>query len=124
MSNEDIPLSFKKKMIEMQKRMFIKRLMEEAKAKSKERSPREIVLNALEDERAKEILELAEEQFPEATEYAISVIARVILSGKLKSIDAYLLYELLHALGVPVRIPTRIKFVKKGKEVDLKEYLE
>jgi len=120
--SEDVPLSLRKKLIEMQKRMLLRRSVE--KKVEAGRSPLEIVTSVLENEKAREVLEYAKMQYPEATEYALLVLAKLIESGRIKSLDGYLLYNLLHALGIPVRLPSKIKFVKKGREVDISEYLK
>ena len=89
------------------------------------KSPKDIVLEHVVDERARELLRQAEEQYPEATNYAISVVAELIKQGVIKEIDGELMLALLNRLGVPVRPEVRIRFVKRGgKEVSLKEYLE
>ncbi len=98
-----------------------------AKKKEEEKqpkSPKDIVLEKIVDDRALEILKLAEEQYPEATNYAISVIAELVKQGVITEIDGETMLVLLNRLGVPVRPEIRIRFVKRGgKEVSLKEYL-
>ena len=122
MSDEGIPLSMRKKLLECMRRKLLEKAREETLPKPK--SPKEIVYNALEDEKAKEILELAKEQYPEAYDYIIEVLAKLIEKGIITSLDGYTLYNILLQLGVNVRLPIRIKFVKKGKTVDIKEYLK
>jgi len=95
------------------------------KEEYKPQSPREIVMNALSDERGKEILEKATRLYPKATEYALSIIAKLIEQNVIKSLDAVTLLALLNKLGVPVKPDIKIKFVKRGgREVSFKEYIE
>ena len=119
---EELPPSLRKKLLEKAMKMIIDK--SRAKQEYVPPSPREMVLNVLADERARELLERAEREYPEATRYAISVIARLIQAGYVRELDAETLLILLNNLGVPIRPEIRIKFVKKGKEVSLKEYLE
>ncbi len=119
---EDLPLSFRKKMIELQKKMLLKSASREVKREK--RDPREIVLSILEDDRAREILELAEAQYPVETKIVIHRIAQLVEKGKIDRLDAYTLYSIFSYLGIPVRVPTRITFVKKGRKLSLKEVLE
>ena len=120
---EDLPLSLRKKLVEMQRRMLAES-SRKAEDREKPKSPMEIVKSLLEDEKAREVLEHAMAQYPEATEYAVGVIAELARRGRITSLDGYLLYRLLLALGIPVRLPSKIKFVRKGREVDVREYLE
>ncbi len=121
--SEELPLSLQKKLLE---KMMKAAAMKEAAATqpSRPQTPWEIVKSALSDERAKELLEQAREEYPEAAEYAVSVIAQLVQRGALKEIDGATLLTLLRRLGVPIRPRIRIRFVKDGKEVSMKEYLE
>ncbi len=122
MSLDELPPSLRKKLLE--------KAMKLALSKSKEEqmplppSPKQLVMNVLVDDRGRELLERAEREYPEATRYAIAVIARLIQAGYIRELDAQTLLLLLNNLGVPIKPEIRIKFVKKGKEVSLKEYLE
>jgi len=120
--SEDLPLSLKMKLYSK----YLKMLKEkEERGREEVKSPKDIVLEHIVDERAHELLRQSEEQYPEATNYAISVIAELIKQGVIKEIDGELMLALLNRLGVPVRPEVRIRFVKRGgREVSLKEYLE
>ncbi len=120
--SEDLPLSLRMKLYSK----YLKMLKEkEEHDRGEVKSPKDIVLEHVVDERARELLRQAEEQYPEATNYAISVVAELIKQGVIKEIDGELMLALLNRLGVPVRPEVRIRFVKRGgREVSLKEYLE
>ncbi len=116
---EELPPSLRMKLYAKYLKMAKKREEEE-----KTKSPKDIVLEKIVDNRALEILKLAEEQYPEATNYAISVIAELVKRGVINEIDGETMLVLLNRLGVPVRPEIKIRFVKRGgKEVSLKEYL-
>lgn len=119
---EELPPSIKMKLYSKYLKML---KAKEAKVEEKTRSPKEIVLEAIIDSRARELLEQAEKLYPEATSYAVSVIAELIRQGVIKEINGELMLALLNRLGVPIKPELRIRFVKRGgKEVSLKEYLE
>jgi len=115
--SEDIDLEILKlkKMAKMRRALSN---LSEAKA-SGEKDYRSILLNNL-TERAKEILKCAEEQYPVETKKIVEVLAKAIESGSIKDvIDEYSFYELLTNLGLNVRIPTRIYYVRKGEKKSL-----
>lgn len=115
--SEDIDLEILKlkKMAKMRRTLSN---LSEAKA-SGEKDYRSILLNNL-TERAKEILKYAEEQYPVETKKVVEVLAKAIESGSIKDvIDEYSFYELLINLGLNVRIPTRIYYVRKGEKKSL-----
>lgn len=124
MGGEDLPLSLRKKLIELQKKAVVEKAYQSRESVGEVKSPIEIVYSVLEDSKAREVLEHAKSQYPEAIDYIVQIIAELVKKGKIKSLDGVSLYNLLHALGVRVRLPTKIKFVKKGREVDIKEYFE
>ncbi|RLG87263.1 MAG: hypothetical protein DRO15_05150 [Thermoprotei archaeon] len=120
--SEELPLSLRQKLLKEMLRAYSSKL---SKKEQKPQSPRDIVMSMLSDERGREILEKATRLYPEATEYALSIIAKLIEQGVIKSLDAITLLTLLNRLGVPVKPDIKIKFVKRGgREVSFKEYVE
>ena len=119
-SDMELPLSFRKKLLELQKKMLAKKML----SHRSEPDPKSIVLKALEDERAKEVLEIAEAQYPEVTRAVIRGLAKLIVRGEIESIDAYTLYNIFLQLGLPLRLPIRIKFVKRGRELSIRDVLK
>lgn len=86
---------------------------------SEKRDYRSILMDKL-TERAKEILRCAEAQYPEETKRIIEVLGKAIDSGYIKDyIDEYSLYDLFLSLGLNVRIPTGIYYVRKGEKKSL-----
>lgn len=116
MSEEDIDLEILKlkKMAKMRKSITH---LDEAYTSMKDY--KSILFNKL-TERAKEILKYAEDQYPEETKRIIEVLAKAIDSGVISDyIDEYSLYDLFISLGLNVRIPTKIYYVRKGEKKSL-----
>jgi len=81
------------------------------------------LLNSLLSEKAKEVLKVAEQQFPRETKRIVDVLARLVKEGKIKSIiTGYSLYQLFLDLGLKIRMPTKIYYEEKGKRKPLSEY--
>jgi len=92
--------------------------------KDEQIEPEKLVWSLLSDEKAVELMRKAKTLYPGKYEYAIRVLAYLIQRGQLKELDGYTTLVLLNRLGIPVKPDLRIRFVKHGKEVDMKEYLE
>ncbi|ABN69399.1 hypothetical protein Smar_0286 [Staphylothermus marinus F1] len=120
---EDLPDHLKMKL--MKKIMSkVMRSSEEKKQIEKEKTdPEKIVWEKLSDERARELMSKAKVLYPDKYPLVIQVFYALIQQGKINEFDGYTTLLLLHRLGVPVKPDLRIRFVKHGKEVDMKEYL-
>ncbi len=100
-----------KKMLEMKRRMLGKR----------EKSDREILLEHLTD-RGEEVLRAAEEQYPKEMSLIIPKFADLIRSGEVKGmITGSDLLAILRAVGLNVKLDTRIVIEKDGKYISLAE---
>jgi DNA-binding TFAR19-related protein (PDSD5 family) len=100
-----------KKMLEMKRRMLEKR----------EKSDREILLEHLTD-RGEEVLRAAEEQYPKVMSMIIPKFADLIRSGEVKGmITGSDLLAILRAIGLNVKLDTRIVIEKDGKYISLAE---
>ncbi len=117
---EDLPPEIRLKLLRMQKKLLSER--KETKEERK-KDPRDIVLEVLADDKAKEVLKAAEEQYPHVIDNIITALAEYIVKNNVKSIDAYELYEIFLTLGLHVKLPLKIKVVKGGKEISFEEYL-
>ncbi len=122
--SEELPPSLRRKLLKEAFRMYMSHTTRSKEQKVHPMSPKELILSKLTDDRGREILEKAESLYPEATEYALAIIAKMIEQGMIKELDAETLLALLNRLGVPVKPDIRIKFVKHGREVSFKEYVE
>lgn len=104
-----------KKLREMKKKM-----MREGK---KQKSDREVLLDRL-IERGDEVLYAAEAQYPKEMALLVRKFAELIRSGAVPGmISGGDLYALLRAVGLRVRMDTKIMFEEHGKLVSLSERL-
>jgi len=107
---------------------ILKKWMSEAKHTTtnsqQQADPEKLVWSKLSDDRAVELLSKVKELYPEAYPTVIRVFYELLSRGLVSELDGYTVYSVLQKLGIPVKPEVRIKFVKHGKEVSMKEYLE
>ncbi len=118
---EELPEELRRKLLRKWMSSVAKKPVEEKAAEK--RDPEKIVWSALSDDRARELFRKARMLYPERYRAVIPALARAIEQGMIREIDGYTALVLLHRLGMPVRPDLRIRFVKRGKEVDFKEYM-
>lgn len=119
MSEEDVELELIKmrKLVKLQ-RSLLKRMKTREEAKH---SPEEILSKWL-DDKAKEVLRYAREQFPSVTDHVVRVLAKLVEEGKVReSISGYDIYRLFIDLGYRIHLPLRIYYEKKGERKPLSE---
>lgn len=119
--SEELPEYLKAKLLRKIMKEAVKKQHEEKKQTI---DPEKIVWEKLVDEKAIELMKKAKALYPELYRYAVRVFYQLIMSGAVKEFDGYTTLVLLNRLGIPVKPDLRIRFVKHGKEVDLKEYLD
>ena len=130
MSEEDKELEKlkEKRLAEMQKNISLKQKQEKLLATNKNKqkntpSPRNTLVSKL-GYRGLEVLENAESQFPKQTRIVIEKLAELISSGELdEQIDGGKLLVLFRAVGLNVRVETKINVEQEGKFVSLSEKL-
>ena len=130
MSEEDKDLERlkAKRMAEMRDNISSQRHQEKITSSQKEQkdkktSPREIVVKRL-GYRGMEVLQNAEYQFPKETEIIILKLSELISSGDIKEVlDGGNLLSLFRAVGLNVRMKTKINVEKDGKFVSLSDKL-
>ena len=130
MSEEDKDLERlkAKRLAEMRDNISSQRHQEKITASKKEQqdkksSPREIVVKRL-GYRGMEVLQNAEYQFPKETEIIVLKLSELISSGDIKEVlDGGNLLALFRAVGVNVRMKTKINVEKDGKFVSLSDKL-
>ena len=89
----------------------------------KKPSPREIVIKRL-GYRGIEVLQNAEYQFPKETEIIILKLSELISSGDIKEVlDGGNLLALFRAVGINIRMKTKINVEKDGKFVSISDKL-
>ena len=130
MSEEDKDLERlkAKRLAEMRDNISSQRHQEKIASSHKEQqdkkpSPREIIVKRL-GYRGMEVLQNAEYQFPKETEIIILKLSELISSGDIKEVlDGGNLLSLFRAVGLNVRMKTKINVEKDGKFVSLSDKL-
>ena len=130
MSDEDKDLERlkEKRLAEMRNNISSQRHQEKITASQKEQqdkkpSPREIIVKRL-GYRGMEVLQNAEYQFPRETQIIVLKLSELISSGEIKeTLDGGNLLALFRAVGLNVRMKTKINVVKDGKFVSLSDKL-
>jgi len=130
MSDEDKDLERlkEKRLAEMRNNISSQRHQEKITASQKEQqdkkpSPREIIVKRL-GHRGMEVLQNAEYQFPRETQIIVLKLSELILSGEIKeTLDGGNLLALFRAVGLNVRMKTKINVEKDGKFVSLSDKL-
>ena len=130
MSEEDKDLERlqAKRLAEMQKNISSKREQEKITTSQKEQkdkklSPRDIVVKRL-GYRGLEVLQNAEYQFPKETQIIVLKLSELISSGDITEVlDGGNLLGLFRAVGINVRMKTKINVEKDGKFVSLSDKL-
>ncbi|MEM1643076.1 MAG: hypothetical protein QW369_04060 [Desulfurococcaceae archaeon] len=116
--SEELPEELKLRVM----RKMIRRAMEERSAEAFNDIEKE-VWNKLADERAREFMEKAKALYSRYYEVAVKVFYELLKKGLVKEFDGYTTLLLLNKLGIPVKPEMKLKFVKRGREVDLKNYI-
>ena len=130
MSEEDKDLERlkAKRLAEMRNNISSQREQKKINASQKEQqdkksSPREIVVKRL-GYRGIEVLQNAEYQFPKETEIIILKLSELISSGDIKEVlDGGNLLALFRAVGINIRMKTKINVEKNGKFVSISDKL-
>ena len=130
MSKEDKDLERlkAKRLAEMRDNLSSQRNQEKIIASQKEQqdkkpSPREIVVKRL-GYRGIEVLQNAEYQFPKETEIIILKLSELISSGDIKEVlDGGNLLALFRAVGINIRMKTKINVENDGKFVSISDKL-
>ena len=126
--DKDLERLKEKRLAEMRSNISSQREQEKIMASQKEQidkkpSSREIVVKRL-GYRGMEVLQNAEYQFPKETEIIVSKLSELILSGDIKEVlDGGNLLALFRAVGLNVRMKTKINVEKDGKFVSLSDKL-
>ena len=117
-----------KRLEEMRKNLSFQRKQSKIAASEKEQkgikpSPREIVIKQL-GYRGLEVLQNAEYQFPKETQIIVLKLSELISSGEIKEVlDGGNLLALFRAIGINIRMKTKINVEKDGKFVSISDKL-
>ncbi len=128
MSNEDSELERlkAKRLAEMQKNIVSRQDSEKTEEQTPEKSsenPRDVLVKVL-GFRGMEVLQNAESQFPNETKMIVHKLYELIKSGELNEIlDGGKLLALFRAVGLNIRMETKINVEQDGKFVSLTDKL-
>ncbi len=126
--DEDLEKLKAKRLEEMQRNISLQQKQKEQISKlneeqQKKLSPREIVVKTF-GYRGLEVLENAEYQFPNETKLLIEKLAELITLGEInETLDGGKLLTLFRAIGISVRMDTKISVEHDGKFVSLSDKL-
>jgi len=119
MAEIDLEFIKRRKLLELQRRLLAKKI----EAPPEKIDYHSIVRSRLVG-RGEEVLAAAERQFPIETPKIVRALAEAIKSKKLEEpIEGGALYELFLALGMRIRLETKIVYEKKGEEKSISEVL-
>ena len=126
MSNDDSELERlkAKRLAEMQRNIQNSQTQNQPEPNSTPtKNSRDVVLERL-GFRGLEVLQNAENQFPNETKMIIQKLSELILSGEInETLDGGKLLSLFRAVGISVRMETKINVEKDGKFVSLTDKL-
>ena len=117
-----------KRLAEMRKNLSSQQEQEKIAASQKEQkdkkpSPRDIVVKRL-GYRGLEVLQNAEYQFPKETQIIVLKLSELISSGEITEVlDGGNLLALFRAIGINIRMKTKINVEKDGKFVSISDKL-
>jgi hypothetical protein len=86
--------------------------------------PEKTVYSKLSDDRALELVEKAKQLYPSEYQIVVKVLYELVKRGVVEKLDCLTVLAVLERLGLDVKPDLRIRFVKRGKEVGLDEYVE
>ncbi len=121
---EELPEELKLKVMKKLMKKVAEESMKQSQQQNQVFDPEKLVWSKVSDDKAAELLKKTKNLYPEAYQDVIRVLAYLIQSGSISELDGYTMYAILQRLGIPVKPDLRIRFVKHGKEVDFKEYVE
>jgi DNA-binding TFAR19-related protein (PDSD5 family) len=102
-------------MLELQRKMLMKKEEKEAPPKPEEPSHREILGRYFEG-RAWEVYDTAWAQFPQVMPQVEEALVEAFKSGKVRErVDGEGLYQFLREVGLPVRLNTTIRYKEHGE---------
>jgi len=115
-------LLMRKKLLELRKRMLLAKLKE--MEKEKRPNPYEVFLANL-TKSGREVFDRALAQYGDLAKRVGEGLGRLILLGRLKGpLTGELVYGIFLELGLPIRMPTRIVYKRRGEVKTISEMLK
>jgi hypothetical protein len=108
---------------------MLRKLMQSQASKRDEKQvspedPEKVVYSKLSDDRAMELVEKTKQLYPSEYRTVVEVLYELVKRGVVEKLDGLTVLAVLERLGLDVKPDLRIRFVKRGKEVGLDEYVE
>ncbi|MEZ0393828.1 MAG: hypothetical protein ABWK00_02100 [Desulfurococcaceae archaeon] len=108
---------------------LMKKLMAEAARRARATSeqqedPEKVVRSRLADERAEELHDKVRALYPSFYEPIVRALYDLLKRGAIEEVDGLLVLSIVRRLGLRVTPDLKLRFVKHGKEVDFKDYVE
>lgn len=124
MSDSELDIARRKRLLEMQKQLFARKIAEKEPAKAETKAPSD-VLRSLLVGRAFEVLEVAKRQFPNEMRLLEKELGDLAISGRLQGpITGEQLYGFLRRIGLPVRMETKIRIAESGELKSIRDKLK
>ncbi len=123
----ELELWKRRRLLEMQRKLLIKKVEEEKKEQTQKQKPQEPkeLLKRLFVGRALEVWNAAERQYPTLTQKLGEVLVDLIVSERLKeSVSGEQLYWLFRRLGAEIRLETKIRIHESGELKTIAEKLK
>ncbi|MEM0377760.1 MAG: hypothetical protein QXP68_01010 [Thermosphaera sp.] len=121
--SEDLPVELRLKLYRKYLTKLGSKGEDTVKKEEDKEDPEKKVWSALSDERAQEIMSKIKMKYPEVYDLLIRELYKAIRQGVIEKLDGLTLLSIARGIGLDIKPDLRIKFVKNGKEVDMKEYL-
>jgi DNA-binding TFAR19-related protein (PDSD5 family) len=114
---------------EMKRQFLIKKLKEQKKEESKSEKPKEPtnqdILDKYFGERAWEVYNAAIYQYPRVMPQVEKILVEGIKTGKIREIiDGAALMGFFRAIGIPIRLKTKIRISEKGELKTLEQKMK
>jgi hypothetical protein len=108
---------------------MLRKLMQSQASKRDEKQvppedPEKVVYSKLSDDRALELVEKTKQLYPSEYRIVVEVLYELVKRGVVEKLDGLTVLAVLERLGLDVKPDLRIRFVKRGKEVGLDEYVK
>ena len=121
MTNEEIELIKKRKLLELQKKIIAKKIRKSEETRRPDFY--NIFLDSL-SESGRDMFERALKQYSNTAKQLGASLGKLIYSGKIrKSLTADDIYWIFYELGYPIHIETRIVYKKRGETKSISELL-
>jgi len=114
--NQHLELLKRRKLLEMQRRLLLKKALELKKEEARTPQNPQAILKKAFVGRGWEVWKAAEQQYPKVTQKIMPVLLSIINAGKIRErITGEQLYWLFSRLGLRIRLNTKIRISEKGK---------